>query len=150
MTDGTIADALVVTGDDPRLAPEPDQLRDELGRYQPASQSQPVQQAQPQPQWTEAQLAAAAPADLLAAIEAGRLVDLGLPPGRAGRGPMSGTAVSPLDQFAARQAATVKAASEPGSLTDADIAALDGPAVSRLMETGGLAHMGIGASKRRR
>lgn len=107
------------------------------------------------PQWTDADVATSTPDQLTAAIEAGHCRDIGMPPPRR-----SGhwhdhdqPTVSPLAALAARQqaadAVAEKARTAPATLTDADLGLLDHRQISELVGGGQLAHMGVGATRRR-
>lgn len=116
--------------------------------------TEPVTQ-QP-PQWTPMNVAAATPQQLVAAVNAGQLTDMGMPAQRSGRrhdrdgDPTARILAETTARQAARAAATEKARTAPASLTDADIPHLAASAVTSLVESGGLAHLGIGTSRARR
>lgn len=109
--------------------------------------------AQAAQQWTEGDVVAR-PDELLAAIDAGLCRNIGVPPSRAGRGPRPGdqpanTADAIIARRQTRAEVADRARTNPSSLTDADLAHLDPGTVAALVASGGLAHLGVGGTRRR-
>lgn len=111
---------------------------------------------EPAAQWSAMNVQASTPEQLAAAIAAGKLTEMGMPPARRSGhwhdadAPLVSPAAQMVERVAVAAEAAEKARTAPDTLTSADFGALDERTVVGLVESGGLSHLGIGPSRHRR